>query len=78
MLLISPLWIIVGLPKSSIIQQLREINSMFKTKTVLFQLQAFISGYDFKKLVSEHNWDKGVRVFSTRNLLNVMLYVHTA
>jgi len=51
---------------------------MFKTKTVLFQLQALISGYDFRKLVLEHNGDKGVRVFSTRNLLNVMLYVHMA
>jgi len=78
MLLISPLWIIVGLPKSSIIQQLQEINSMFKTRTVLSQLQALISGYDFRKIVSEHNGDKGVRVFSTRNLLNVMLYVHMA
>jgi hypothetical protein len=45
-------------------------------KSVLFQLQAFISVYDFGKLISEHNRDKGVRVFSARNLLNVMLYVH--
>ena len=49
---------------------------MFKTKTVLSQMQSFISGYEFEKYVSEHNGDKGVRVFRTRNLLNVMLYVH--
>ncbi len=49
---------------------------MLKTKTVLSQMQSFISGYDFKKYVSEYNGDKGVRAFSTRNLLNVMFYVH--
>ncbi|MDY6895897.1 MAG: IS4 family transposase [Thermotogota bacterium] len=49
---------------------------MFKTKTVLSQMQSFISGYEFEKYVSENNGDKGVRVFSMRNLLNVMLYVH--
>lgn len=49
---------------------------MFKTKTVLSQMQSFISGYDFEKYVSEYNGDKGVRIFNTRNLLNIMLYVH--
>ncbi len=53
-----------------------EINSMFKGKTVLKQMQSFISGYDFNNVVSEHNGDKGIRVFSTQNLLSVMLYVH--
>ena len=41
-------------------------------------MQSIISGYDFKKAVMEHKGDKGVKVFSTRNLLNVMLYVHMA
>jgi len=41
-------------------------------------MQSFISGYDFKKMVSEHKGDKGTRNFSTRNLLSVMLYVHMA
>jgi len=49
---------------------------MFKGKTVLKQMQSFISGYDFKNAVSEYNGDKGIRVFSTHNLLSVMLYVH--
>jgi len=51
---------------------------MFKSKTVLSQMQSFISGYDFKKVVSEHDGDKGIRMFSTKNLLSVMLYVHIA
>jgi len=49
---------------------------MFKSKTVLSQMQSFILGYEFKKLVSEHGGDKGVKSFTTRNLLSVMLYVH--
>ncbi len=53
MLLISLLKDIVGLLKSSIPQQLQEINSMFKSKTVLSQMQSLISGYDFKNAVSE-------------------------
>jgi len=51
---------------------------MFKSKTILSQMQSFISGYDFKNAVSEYNGDKGVKVFSTKNLLSVMLYVHMA
>lgn len=39
-------------------------------------MQSLISGYDFKKLVFEHDGDKSVKSFTTRNLLNVMLYVH--
>lgn len=49
---------------------------MFKNKTVLSQMQSFISGYDFEKAVSEHNGDKGIKMFSTKNLFSVMLYVH--
>ena len=49
---------------------------MFKGKTVLLQMQSLISGYDFKKLVSEYNGDKGTRVFKTQNLLSIMLYTH--
>lgn len=51
---------------------------MFNTKTVLSQMQSFIWGYDFKKAVSDHCGDKGIRMFSTKNLLSVMLYVHMA
>lgn len=51
---------------------------MFKGKTVLKQMQSLISGYDFKKAVSEYNGDKGTRVFKTKNLLSVMLYVQMA
>lgn len=51
---------------------------MIKKSTVLRQMQSFIYGYDFKKAVSEHNGDKGIRMFSTKNLLSVMLYVHMA
>jgi len=49
---------------------------MFKSKTVLSQMQSFISGYNFEKVVSEHKGDKGIKIFSTKNLLSVMLYVH--
>ena len=63
MLLISLLKDIVGLLKSSIPQQLQEINSMFKSKTVLLQMQSLISGYDFKNAVSEYNGDKGAKYF---------------
>ena len=51
---------------------------MFKSKTILSQMQSLISGYDFKNVVSEHNGDKGIKMFSTKNLLSVMLYVHMA
>ena len=49
---------------------------MFTNKTILMQMQALISGYDFKKVVLEHNGDKWIKKFSTRNLLNIMIYVH--
>lgn len=49
---------------------------MNKTNTVLSQMQSYISGYEFKKYVSEYDGDKGVKTFTTRNLLNLMLYVH--
>lgn len=39
-------------------------------------MQSLISGYEFKKLVLEYDGDKSVKTFTTRNLLNVMLYVH--
>jgi IS4 transposase len=51
---------------------------MFNSKTVLSQMQSLISGYEFKKVVSAYNGDKGIRMFSTNNLLSVMLYVHMA
>jgi len=49
---------------------------MFTSKTILSQMQSFIFGYDFKNLVSEYNGDKGIRKFSTKNLMSVMLFVH--
>lgn len=51
---------------------------MYQGKTVLQQMQSLISGYDFKKIVFEHHGDKGIRVLSTRNLLDIMVYVHLA
>ena len=51
---------------------------MYQGKTVLQQMQSLISGYDFKKIVFEHHGDKGIRVLSTRNLLDIMVYVHVA
>lgn len=51
---------------------------MFKGTTVLKQMQSFISGYELKNTISEYNGNKGIRVFSTQNLLSVMLYVHMA
>lgn len=49
---------------------------MLQTKTILSELQAKISGYDLKKIINEYNGDKGIRKFSTKNLLTVMLYFH--
>lgn len=51
---------------------------MFKGKTVLSQMQSIIFGYDFKKTVNQHNGDKGIKEFTTANLMSVMLYVHLA
>lgn len=42
---------------------------MFKTKTVLLQMQTLISGYDFKNAVSEYNGDKGGKYFQQRTFL---------
>lgn len=41
-------------------------------------MQSLISGYDFKKAVSTHNGDKGIKVFKTKNLLSIMIYAHMA
>lgn len=51
---------------------------MFNTKSILSQMQAFISGYEFEKCVSEYNGDKGVKSFTTKNLLGTMIYFHSA
>ena len=64
--------------KQPIISGHTEINSMYKGKTVLSQMQSKIFGYDFKKTVNEYNGDKGVKEFTTANLMSVMLYVHLA
>lgn len=47
---------------------------MNKCKTVLSQMQQFISRFNFEKLVSEYKSDKNVRSFTTWNLLQVMIY----
>ncbi len=49
---------------------------MLQTKTLLLEMQQKISGYDFKKLVNRYNGDKGIRIFSTKNLLSLLLYFH--
>ncbi len=49
---------------------------MFTTKTILSQMQSFISGYDFEKVVLAHNGDKGIRKFSTKNLMSIMIFTH--
>jgi len=48
---------------------------MIKTNTVLRQMQALFPRYEFEKLVDEHSGDKGVRHFSTWNLLQVLFIV---
>ena len=57
-------------------QELQEINSMIKTNTVLRQMQALFPRYEFEKLVNEHSGDKGIRHFSTWNLLQVLFIAH--
>ncbi|MDA3780044.1 MAG: DUF4372 domain-containing protein [Bacteroidales bacterium] len=51
---------------------------MYKGKTVLSQMQSIIFGYEFLKVVNEHNGDKGIRSLTTANLLSIMLYVYLA
>jgi hypothetical protein len=43
-------------------------------KTVLSQMQELISRYNFQKIVSMNNGDKNVKIFTTHNLLTIMLY----
>ena len=49
---------------------------MLQIKTLLLEMQQKISGYDFKKLVNRYNGDKGIRIFTTKNLLSLLLYFH--
>jgi hypothetical protein len=49
---------------------------MIKTNTVLRQMQALFPRYEFEKLVDTHAGDKGVRHFSTWNLLQVLFIAH--
>jgi len=58
MLLISPLIFTIDCRQTLNNPAVKEINSMFKSKTILSQMQSFILGYDFKKVVEEHNGDK--------------------
>ena len=49
---------------------------MIQTNSILSELQEKISRYDFEKVVNEHNGDKGIRRFSTKNSFPVLLYFH--
>jgi hypothetical protein len=49
---------------------------MIKTNTVLRQMQALFPRYEFKKLVDVYSGDKGIRHFSTWNLLQVLFIAH--
>ena len=51
---------------------------MFNGKTVLQQMQSFISRYDFGMIVKKHSGDKHMKKFSCFNLLSVMIYVHSS
>jgi hypothetical protein len=48
---------------------------MIKTNTILAQMQSLFPRYEFEKLVTGYSGDKGIRHFSTWNLLQVMLVV---
>lgn len=48
---------------------------MFNTKTILSQMQELIFRYDFKKIVNKYNGDVGIKRFTTKNLMSIMLYV---
>jgi len=47
---------------------------MKMNKTILLQMQQLISRYDFEKSVTLYKCDKGVRSFSTWNLLQVLMF----
>ena len=47
---------------------------MNMNKTILSQMQQLISRYEFEKSVTLHKSDKGVRSFSTWNLLQVLMF----
>jgi hypothetical protein len=49
---------------------------MIKTNTILAQMQSLFPRYEFEKMVHEHSGDKGIRHFTTWNLLQVMMVVH--
>jgi len=51
---------------------------MNNNRTVLAQMQQIISRFHFEKLVKENKSDKNVRIFTTWNLLQVMLYAQIA
>jgi hypothetical protein len=51
---------------------------MNKNRTVLAQMQQLISRFHFEKLVNENKSDKNVRIFTTWNLFQVMLYAQIA
>ena len=78
MLLISELYWNNESDQTLKIPAVTEINSMYKGKTVLSQMQSIIFGYDFRKTVNEYNGDKGIRSLTTANLMSIMLYVHMA
>jgi len=49
---------------------------MMKTNTVLRQMQALFPRYEFERLVKTHDGDKGIRHFSSWNLMQVLFIGH--
>jgi hypothetical protein len=47
---------------------------MFKTRSILNEMQSLISRYDFEKVVFEEKSDKNIRNFSSWEMLKVMLF----
>ena len=65
--------IYIGIAKHHINQAHWRINSMYKTRNIINELQSLFSRYDFEKLVKEEKADKNVRNFKTWNMLKVLL-----
>ena len=51
---------------------------MYNGRTILQQMQSFISRYEFQKIVNRHDGDKYKKKFSCHNLLCILIFVHTA
>ena len=47
---------------------------MFKNKTILSQMQELIFRFEFQKIVNIHKGDKGIKSFSSKNLMSILLF----